>query len=64
MGFYAQVKRRGSPGRPPVIMLCSNCKFPTFFDFKDRQYPGVAYGNDVDALPADIGGLTAELRPP
>jgi hypothetical protein len=61
-GYRAIVTQSGNPGPPLVIMLCSNCRFPTFFDFNGRQYPGVPHGNEVEALPPNVGQLYQEAR--
>lgn len=63
LGYWAAVKKSdGSSHSPLVIMICSHCKKPTFFDLNGVQHPGVAYANAVDALPQDIAGLYDEAR--
>jgi len=43
------------------IYVCPNCDKPTFFDH-DRQFPGVAPGNEVGHLPDDLKQLYREAR--
>jgi hypothetical protein len=43
------------------IYICSFCEKPTFFE-GEVQTPGVAYGNEVDKLPDDVGKLYREAR--
>jgi Domain of unknown function (DUF4145) len=61
-GYSAHVIIGGNPGPPLAIRICSNCKYPTFWDLNDRQYPGVPYGSEVGSLPDDIGRLYKEAR--
>jgi hypothetical protein len=44
-----------------LIYICPLCKQPSYF-FGNEQTPGVAYGNDVTSLPADIADLYREAR--
>lgn len=44
------------------IYLCSLCCQPSYFDVHGTQYPGVAYGNNVDSLPINILNLYNEAR--
>lgn len=44
------------------IYLCSSCRQPTYFDPNDRQWPSVAFGSPVQALPPDVQGLYDEAR--
>lgn len=53
-GYYSL--ERGS------IYLCPHCDQPTFFDKSKSQYPGIAPGNDVDDVPAEIEALYGEAR--
>lgn len=53
-----------SGGSPVASFLyfCSSCGKPTFFDEAGGQWPGVAYGATVDALPPDVATLYDEGR--
>ena len=42
------------------IYVCPSCEKPTFFG--DEQVPGVAFGNDVGNLPADVAAMYREAR--
>jgi hypothetical protein len=44
-----------------VIYICPVCKRPTFFD-GDTQNPGVAIGNPVRDLPAELDTIWSEIR--
>ena len=44
-----------------AVFFCPYCSKPTFFE-GGRQVPGVAFGNAVDNLPADVASLYAESR--
>ena len=44
-----------------VIYICPYCEQPSYFR-QGGQVPGVAYGNDVGALPDDIAALYREAR--
>jgi hypothetical protein len=44
------------------IFICSSCKSPTYFDENGRQWPGVAFGAKVAALPNPVQGLYEEAR--
>ena len=58
MGYFAEPQAgRGQP----LIRICPNCELPTFFN-QDTQVPGVAPGNAVGHLPADIQALYKEAR--
>jgi hypothetical protein len=59
---YVATASRFNFSKQVFIYLCSNCRQPTYFDFDGRQIPGVACGNEVAALPDDIGGLYGEAR--
>lgn len=43
------------------VVICPNCYKPTFFD-DDKQFPGAAFGVEVQHLPPDIATLHAEAR--
>ena len=46
-----------------AIYLCPHCDRPTYFDPPNSsRTPGVAFGNDVDNLPKEIGVLYNEAR--
>jgi hypothetical protein len=49
-------------GQTDRIILCPNCNKPTYFDHHDRQFPGVAPGNEVLHLPSDLHQLYLEAR--
>ena len=51
-------------GRPDLLIyICSFCKQPSYFnDDLDTQIPGVAYGDVVESLPADVASLYEEAR--
>lgn len=44
------------------IYICPWCGNPTYFGYDNEQIPGVAYGEDVDSLPEDVGALYREAR--
>src|SRR4051794_24279534 len=44
-----------------IIYICPMCSQPSYF-YGDEQTPGVAYGNEVISLPADIAALYLEAR--
>jgi len=44
------------------LYVCPNCGNPTYFNYAERQIPGVRYGNDVSALPNDVESLYNEAR--
>ncbi|MBN8801221.1 MAG: DUF4145 domain-containing protein [Stenotrophomonas acidaminiphila] len=44
------------------VCICPNCSSATFFDERDRQYPGVAPGNDVEHVPESLDSLYREAR--
>lgn len=45
------------------IYVCHSCKRPTFFDTKDGQTPGIAFGNPVAEIPIkDVADLYEEAR--
>lgn len=52
------------PGRNVVVTvyICSRCNCPTFFDAGDTQWPGVAAGEAVGALPVDVAAVYDEAR--
>ena len=43
------------------ISICPHCNRPTYFE-NQNQYPGVAFGGNVEKLPADVGSLYDEAR--
>lgn len=51
-GFYAQEKSGllGSLDREYNIYICPNCDKPTFFDDKEKQYPGVKIGSNIQNI--------------
>src|SRR5690606_21498718 len=44
------------------VYICPNCSDATYFDQEDRQFPGVAPGNEVDHLPGSLESLYREAR--
>lgn len=45
------------------LVICPNCKRPTYFyDHEDLQVPGVVPGNNVKAVPDNVGALYREAR--
>jgi hypothetical protein len=44
------------------IYICPRCAYPTFFSHYGRQIPGIAAGDRVQHLPADVGQLYEEAR--
>lgn len=57
-GFYTQ---DAPDGEQAFIYICPNCTKPSHFH-RGKQIPGVAPGNDVGHLPADIQALYLEAR--
>lgn len=49
-------------GTHKYVYICPNCSCATFFDESDRQYPGVAPGNEVEHLPEALDSLYREAR--
>jgi hypothetical protein len=45
-----------------AIYICPHCTEPSYFTPPDRQIPGIAAGDDVSHLPADIKALYQEAR--
>jgi len=43
------------------IYICPHCHKPTYFQGAN-QVPGVAFGREVDHLPADVAGVYREAR--
>jgi hypothetical protein len=43
-------------------VICHLCQRPTFIDDDRRQFPGVAFGDEVKDLPAGIKELYGEAR--
>jgi len=44
-----------------VIYICPMCNHPTYFH-GEAQVPGVAFGREVEHLPADVAGVYREAR--
>lgn len=44
------------------IHVCSACNGPTYFDRTGQQWPGVAVGETVEALPTDVEAVYNEAR--
>jgi len=45
------------------IYICPSCKGPTYFRPNDNiQFPGPAFGNDVEHVPDDLDALYSEAR--
>jgi hypothetical protein len=57
-GYFAQDK---SQGEKPHIYICPNCSKPTYLHV-GKQIPGVAPGEEVGHLPADVQALYKEAR--
>src|SRR5947209_4026095 len=51
-----------NPVLQEALCICPHCNRPTYFDEGGRQVPGIAFGEDVQHLPADVGGLYSEAR--
>jgi hypothetical protein len=43
-------------------MICPLCNRPTFFNAEGKQHPGVAFGQSVGFVPANIESLYDEAR--
>jgi len=61
---HGWLHRPNSQSRPDgMILVCPNCKQPTFFDLAEGiQIPGFALGSEVAGLPNEIDALWAEIR--
>jgi hypothetical protein len=57
-GYYSVSQRRGHK----YVYICPNCSSATYFDENDRQFPGVAPGNEVEHLPETLHSLYLEAR--
>ncbi len=57
-GYFSATQNR----KHKYVYICPNCNNATFFDENDRQYPGVAPGNEVDHLPDALATLYREAR--
>jgi DNA-directed RNA polymerase subunit RPC12/RpoP len=44
------------------IYICSLCGSPTYFDSRQTQFPGPAFGNAVLSLPEGVAALYSEAR--
>jgi hypothetical protein len=44
------------------LYICTYCSRPTFFEPEGDQFPGVAYGLEVNFLPDEVEGLYNEAR--
>lgn len=56
-GYWAQ-----SPTGNHQIYICSYCRRPTYVEPDGTQFPGVAYGTEVDHLPAGVQRFYDEAR--
>lgn len=56
-GFWARPEGSGH-----FIYICSFCRRPTYFEPDGTQYPGVAYGTEVEHLPEAVRRLYDEAR--
>jgi hypothetical protein len=59
---YTASYQKDRNARSVYTWLCSSCSQPTFWDVDGRQWPGVAFGAAVEALPTDIQTLYDEAR--
>ena len=57
-GYYYASQRYGHK----YVYICPNCDLANFFDSNDKQYPGVAPGNEVAHLPDELSTLYREAR--
>lgn len=60
-GYFAHHQTRAAMTNV-YVHICSSCRQPTYFDADDRQWPGVAFGTAVHALPTDVEFLYDEAR--
>lgn len=60
--YFAAYETPGVGRVQVFIYICSACRQPTYFDPDDRQWPGVAFGAPVQALPSDVEALYNEAR--
>jgi hypothetical protein len=57
-GYYSASQRNGNM----YVYICPNCGLANFFDLDEKQYPGVAPGNEVGHLPDELSTLYREAR--
>ena len=57
-GYFSESQRR----QHKYVYICPNCSCATFFDEDNRQYPGVAPGNEVQHVPGMLSSLYREAR--
>jgi hypothetical protein len=63
VGGHSGWKRINSDGQAgEAICLCSQCDKPTYFTREGEQMPGVAFGDEVGHLPAEVASLYDEAR--
>lgn len=60
-GIHSYSVQRMPAAEPCYIYVCHVCNGPTFF-FKNSQYPGARFGDDVDSLATEIESLYDEAR--
>jgi Domain of unknown function (DUF4145) len=61
-GYFATYYDESRTHQQVYSYICSSCRRPTFFDIDGSQWPGVAYGASVQALPPDVGTVYDEAR--
>jgi len=60
--YFSDEERKGRAGK---IYICPHCSEPTHFRGEghgEQQIPGIVYGDEVKALPADVERLYREAR--
>lgn len=57
-GYYSSNRSHGNR----YVYICPNCDRASFFDQDDKQYPGVAPGNEVEHVPDSLSTLYREAR--
>jgi hypothetical protein len=53
---------RGYDSAHDLIYVCPHCERATFFEDKNKQFPGSAYGNEVKNLDPVVGRMYNEAR--
>jgi hypothetical protein len=60
-GVELGIQRDGS-GPVAHLRSCTNCGYPSFIDNSGYVTPGVAYGESVESVPANVTSLYQEAR--
>lgn len=63
-GYLGEARERDTGNQKPRVYLyvCSRCNQPTFFDVDGHQWPGAAFGAEVQELPDGVRDLYGEAR--